>query len=56
MDVGLGHAEAEIGEAEADERGVAADEAELTAEFLPGLGWGHVTRTPHPPPVREGAV
>jgi hypothetical protein len=60
MDIGLGLAEAEIGEAEADKRRAAADEAELTAEFLPGLfhglfGRGHVTRT-HPPPVREGAV
>jgi hypothetical protein len=38
----------------ADQLGVAANEAELAAELL--LCVGHVTRTPSPLPVREGAV
>jgi hypothetical protein len=54
--VGLG-VDGKVG-AEADEvldpRAIAADEAELAAEFL--FPVGHVTRTPSPLPVREAAV
>jgi hypothetical protein len=56
MDVGLVLAEALVGKQEADERGIAVDEAELTTKFLPGFCRGHVTPYPHPPPVREGLV
>jgi hypothetical protein len=56
LGVGLGidgHGGAEANEV-GDQLGLTADEAELAAELLPGIG--HGAGAPLPPPVRETGV